>query len=93
MGVRGKCLKCKVTIGLVLFGPGSIGQETFALFALTFGKELLSFSRQTEFVVVAVLCFVVVFLRQLVYFYTCSSSIGYTTPYKNRSLSVPFAFY
>ena len=61
MGVRAKCLKCKVTIGLVLFGPGSIGQETFVLFALTFWKELLSFSRQTEFVVVAVLCFVVVF--------------------------------
>ena len=60
MRVRGKCLECKVTIGLVLFGPGSIGQETFVLFALTFGKELLSFSRQTEFVVVAVLCCVVV---------------------------------
>ena len=94
MGVRGKCLKCKVTIGLVLFGPGSIGQETFVLFALTFWKELLSFSRQTEFVVVAVLCFVVVFfLRQLVYFYTCSSCIVYTKPYKNRSISVPFACY
>ena len=79
--------------GLVLFGPGSIGQETFVLFALTFGKELLSFSRQTEFVVVAVLCFVVVFLRQLVYFYTCRSCIVHTKPYKNRSISVPFACY
>ena len=58
MGVRGKCLKCKVTIGLVLFGPGSIGQETFVLFALTFWKELLSFSRQTEFVVVFCCCFI-----------------------------------
>ena len=93
MGVRGKCLKCKVTIGLVLFGPGSIGQEKFVLFARTFWKELLSFSRQTEFVVVAVLCFVVVFFRQLVYFYTCSSCIVYTKPYKNRSISVPFACY
>ena len=95
MGVRGKCLKCKVTIGLVLFGPGSIGQETFVLFALTFWKELLSFSHQTEFVVVAVLCFVVavVFLHQLVYFYTCRSCIVYTKPYKNRSISVPFACY
>ena len=61
--------------------------------ALTFGKELLSSSRQTEFVVVAVLCFVVVFLRQLVYFYTCSSCIVYTKSYKNRSISVPFACY
>ena len=61
--------------------------------ALTFGKELLSFSRQTEFVVVAVLCFVVVFLRQLVYFYTCSSCIVYTKPCNNRSISVPFACY
>ena len=61
MGVRGKCSKCKVTIGLVLFGPGSIGQETFVLFALTFGKELLSFSRQTEFVVVAVLLLLLLF--------------------------------
>ena len=72
MGVRGKCLKCKVTIGLVLFGPGSIGQETFVLFALTFGKELLSFSRQTEFVVVAVLCCVVVVV---VFFFFASASL------------------
>ena len=73
MGVRGKCLKCKVTIGLVLFGPGSIGQETFVLFALTFGKELLSFSRQTEFVVVAVLCCVVV----VVVFFASASLVLY----------------
>ena len=93
MGIRGKCFKwqCNDRFGIVWAGINR--PRNIFLFALTFGKELLSFSRQTEFVVVAVSCFVVVFLHQLVYFYTCSSSIVHTTPYKNRSLSVPFACY
>ena len=98
MGIRGKCFKwqCNDRFGIVWAGINR--PRNIFLFALTFGKELLSFSRQTEFVVIAVLCFVVVvfavfFLHQLVYFYTCSSSIVHTKPYKNRSLSVPFACY
>ena len=98
MGIRGKCFKwqCKDRFGIVWAGINR--PRNIFFFALTFGKELLSFSCQTEFVVVAVVCFVVVvfvvvFLHQLVYFCTCSSSIVHTTPYKNRSLSVPFACY
>ena len=94
MGIRGKCFKwqCNDRFGIVWAGINR--PRNIFLFALTFGKELLSFSRHAEFVVAAVLCFVVVvFVHQLVYFCTCSSSIVHTTPYKNRSLSVPFACY
>ena len=44
------------------------------LCALTFAKELLSFSRQTEFVVVAVLCCVVVVV---VFFFASASLVLY----------------
>ena len=98
MGIRGKCFKwqCNDRFGIVWAGINRPRNICFICSHLREGIAI--FLLQAEFVVVAVLCFVVVvfavvFLHQLVYFCTCSSSIVHTTPYKNRSLSVPFACY
>ena len=77
---------------IILYGDNGYSREML-YFLSPSGRNCYLCSIKQNLLLLLCRCMLLFFLYQLVYFYTCSSYIVYTKPYKNRSLGVPFACY